>query len=98
MSASEEFSSRLPPTIHPDDRAGDGGAEASESAVAELARQRAITERLLLAALNELDASTEAATASRRANFLAAASRELAMSLDDGGALEAIRRRTLPRE
>ena len=81
-----------------DDRARDGGAEVSASAVAKLERQRAITERLLLAALNELDASTEAATASRRANFLAAASRELAMSLDDGGALEAIRRRTLPRE
>jgi signal transduction histidine kinase len=67
-------------------------------AAAELTCQRAVTERLLLAALHARDASSEAIAASRRATFLASASRELAMSLDDEGAREKIRRRTLPRE
>lgn len=69
-----------------------------ESAVTELTRQRAITERLLLAALNARDVTSEAITVSRRATFLASASRELATSLDGKGAREAIRRRTLMRE
>jgi signal transduction histidine kinase len=69
-----------------------------ESAVTELTRQRAITERLLLAALNARDVTSEAITMSRRATFLASASRELATSLDGKGAREAIRRRTLMRE
>jgi signal transduction histidine kinase len=64
----------------------------------ELMRQRAITERLLLAALDARDVTTEALTAGRRATFLAAASRELAMSLDNEGVRESIRRRTLLRE
>lgn len=69
-----------------------------EPTAAVLARQRAITERLLLAALHARDASSEAVTVGQRATFLAAASRELAMSLDDEGARDAIRRRTLMRE
>ena len=69
-----------------------------ESAVTELTRQRAITERLLLAALNARDVTTEAITVSRRATFLASASRELAASLDGTGARDAVRRRTLMRD
>ena len=76
-----------------DTRAGRDG-----SAAAELTRQRAVTERLLLAALHARDVSSEAIATSHRAMFLASASRELAMSLDDEGACEQIRRRTLPRE
>ena len=76
------------------DRVGEG----DESSSAELTRQRAITERLLLAALRARDASSDAVTAGRRATFLASASRELAMSFDEEGARDAIRRRTLPRE
>ncbi|MGE5732309.1 MAG: hypothetical protein ACM37U_10225, partial [Gemmatimonas sp.] len=76
-----------------DARAGSDG-----SAAAELTRQRAVTERLLLAALHARDVSSEAIATSHRAMFLASASRELAMSLDDEGACEQIRRRTLPRE
>jgi signal transduction histidine kinase len=68
------------------------------SPAGELTRQRAITERLLLAALNARDVTSEAITASRRATFLASASRELAMSLDNAGVREAIRRCTLLRE
>ncbi|HEX7019001.1 MAG TPA: hypothetical protein VF159_03255, partial [Gemmatimonadaceae bacterium] len=51
--------------------------------VAEMARQRALSEKLLLAALRERDVTSEALHAGRRASFLASASRELAMSLDD---------------
>lgn len=71
---------------------------ADQPAAAALTRQRAITERLLLAALHAHDVTAEALTVSRRATFLASASRELAMSLDDAGTLEAIRRRTLMRD
>jgi len=66
--------------------------------VTELSRQRALTERLLLAALRARDESNEAVMASHRATFLASAGRELAMSLDDETAREKIRRRVLPRE
>jgi hypothetical protein len=48
--------------------------------------------------LQARDASSEAVTAGRRATFLASASRELALSFDEEGARDAIRRRTLPRE
>jgi len=75
----------------------DSVGEGDDSLAAELTRQRAIAERLLLAALQARDASSEAVTAGRRATFLASASRELAMSFDEEGAREAIRRRTLPR-
>lgn len=69
-----------------------------ESARTELIRQRALSERFLLAALQARDASGEAISASRRATFLASASRDLALSLNDEGARETIRRRTLMRE
>src|SRR5512132_4131293 len=73
-------------------------AARDESARAELMRQRALSERFLLAALQARDASGEAISASRRATFLASASRDLALSLNDEGACETIRRRTLMRE
>ena len=60
-----------------------GLAEEEAPAASELIRQRAITEQFLLAALRARDASDEAVAASRRATFLAAAGRELAVSLDD---------------
>ena len=76
-----------------------GGLASDEAPAApELIRQRAITEQFLLAALRERDASDEAVAASHRATFLAAASRELAVSLDDETVREKIRRRALPRE
>ncbi|HEX8945616.1 MAG TPA: HAMP domain-containing sensor histidine kinase [Gemmatimonadaceae bacterium] len=74
-----------------------GGGD-NDVAVMGLVRQRAITERLLLAALDARDVSSEALAASRRATFLASASRELAMSLNGLGTREAIRRRSLMRE
>ena len=60
--------------------------------------QRAMTERLLLGALREQDAARYANEASRRATFLASASRELAMSLDEDTTRDIVRRRSLPRE
>ena len=63
-----------------------------------LARQRAITEQLLLAALREHDITSEAVEASRRAIFLAATSRALAMSLDYDATRDAVRRCVLPRD
>jgi len=76
-----------------------GGLEVEPAPAApELIRQRAITEQFLLAALRARDASDEAVTASRRATFLAAASRELAVPLDDETVRERIARRALPRE
>jgi signal transduction histidine kinase len=80
------------------DHVHDRRARGVAFAAAELARQRAITERLLLSALRERDVSSEAITTSQRAYFLASASRELAMSLDDEGARDVIRRRTLLRD
>jgi len=65
---------------------------------AALARQRTIAERLLLSALREQDTARDALNASRRATFLASASRDLALSLDQEGTREMVRRRTLPRE
>ena len=75
-----------------------GLAEEETPAAPELIRQRAITEQFLLSALRARDASDEAVAASHRATFLAAASRELAVSLDDETVRERIRRRALPRE
>ena len=68
------------------------------SSATRFARQRAITERLLLTALHERDAGRDAVEASRRATFLASASRDLAMSLDESATREAVRRRALPRD
>ena len=65
---------------------------------AALARQRAIAERLLLTALREQDTARDALDAGRRAEFLASASRDLAMSLDQDSTREMVRRRALPRE
>jgi signal transduction histidine kinase len=63
-----------------------------------LARQRAIAERLLISALREQDAATAAADAARRSEFLASASKDLSMSLDQDGTRDVVRRRSLPRE
>lgn len=68
------------------------------SSATRFARQRAVTERLLLTALHERDVTREAMEASHRANFLASASRDLAMSLDEPATREAVRRHALPRD
>jgi signal transduction histidine kinase len=75
---------------------GRAGSDAPDAP--ELVRQRAITEQFLLAALRARDASDEAVSASSRATFLAAAGRELAVSLEGETVRETIRRRSLPRE
>jgi signal transduction histidine kinase len=62
-----------------------------------MARQRAIAERLLLAALREQDNAREAVEAGRRATLLASASRELALSLDQDETRDIVRRRGLSR-
>jgi len=61
------------------------------------ARQRAIAERLLLAALREQDNAREAVEAGRRATLLASASRELALSLDQDATRDIVTRRSLTR-
>jgi signal transduction histidine kinase len=94
----EDPSFGMLPVNHADDFARVSPTGDVESAEAELACQRLISEQVLLAALRKREASTEAASANRRATFLATASRELALSLDVDGALETIRRRSLPRE
>jgi signal transduction histidine kinase len=73
-----------------------GGANAPTMTA--LTRQRAVTERLLLAALDAHDVSAEARIACDRAAFLASASRDLSMSLDGAATREVLRRRTLMRE
>ena len=60
-------------------------------------RQRAIAERLLLSALREQDVARDAVGATGRADYLARASRDLAMSLDESDTRDAVRRLTLPR-
>lgn len=65
------------------DSARDRRERPGGSAATRFARQRAIAERLLLTALHEREATREAVEASKRATFLASASRDLAMSLDD---------------
>lgn len=62
------------------------------------ARQRAIAERLLLAALKEQDAARAALEASGRSAFLASASRDLAASLDQDATRTIIQRLALPRD
>ena len=61
------------------------------------ARQRDIAQRLLLSALRDQDAATDAVNAGDRARFLAKASRDLSMSLDETTTRETVRRLTLPR-
>jgi signal transduction histidine kinase len=60
-------------------------------------RQRAVAERLLLGALREQDVARSAVDASGRAQYLAKASRDLSMSLDESATRETVRRLTLPR-
>ena len=61
------------------------------------ARQREIAERLLLSALRDQDTARDAADTSSRAKYLAKASRDLAMSLDEKTTRETVRSLTLPR-
>ena len=63
-----------------------------------IARQRAIAERLLLGALREHDTAQQAVDASRRADFLAAASRDLSRSLDQDSTRALVRQSALPRK
>ena len=60
-------------------------------------RQRAIAERLLLGALREQDVARDAVGASNRAQYLAKASRDLSMSLDEDATRDTVRRLALPR-
>ena len=60
-------------------------------------RQRAVAEQLLLGALREQDAAGDAAHASERSQFLAAASRDLSLSLDELATRDAVRHLSLPR-
>ena len=60
-------------------------------------RQRAVAERLLLGALREQDAAGDAAQASERSQYLATASRDLSLSLDEPATRDTVRRLSLPR-
>jgi signal transduction histidine kinase len=60
-------------------------------------RQRAVAEQLLLGALREQDAAEDAAQASERAEYLASASRDLSLSLDEPATRDTVRRLGLPR-
>ena len=60
-------------------------------------RQRAIVEHLVLGALREQDVAEHAVVTSERAQYLAATSRELSLSLDEATTLDTLRHLTLPR-
>ncbi len=60
-------------------------------------RQRGIAERLLLGALREQDAASEARATSERASYLASLGRDLAVSLDVDATRDVIRHVRLPR-
>ena len=60
-------------------------------------RQRAIAEQLLLGALREQDAAGDAADANARSQYLATASRDLSLSLDEPATRDTVRRLSLPR-
>ncbi|MEP6495329.1 MAG: HAMP domain-containing sensor histidine kinase [bacterium] len=62
-----------------------------------MVRQRAIAERLLLGALREQDAARSAVDATERAQYLARASHDLSMSLDEHATRDTVRRLALPR-
>jgi signal transduction histidine kinase len=62
-----------------------------------LGLQRQVAERLLLSALRDQDAAAVAEESRRGAAFLAAESRRLAESLDEGATLTAMKRMSLPR-
>src|SRR4029453_12411854 len=61
------------------------------------ARQRTITERLLLGALHDQDVARDAEGVSRRAVHLSDFSHKLSLSLDEGETRDTIRHLTLPR-
>lgn len=61
------------------------------------ARQRAVTEQLLLGALRQQDIARDAVAANDRAQYLSKVSRELSMSLDESATRNAVRRLSLPR-
>ena len=60
-------------------------------------RQRAVAEQLLLGALREQDAAGDATHASERSRFLATASLDLSLSLDELATRDTVRRLSLPR-
>jgi signal transduction histidine kinase len=60
-------------------------------------RQRAVAERLLLGALHEQDVASNAVEASDRARYLARASRDLSVSLDENATRETVRHLAIPR-
>jgi len=60
-------------------------------------RQRAIAQELLLGALRAEDTAGDAVHASQRAQFLAKASRDLSLSLDEPMTRETMQRLSLPR-
>ena len=60
-------------------------------------RQRAVAEQLLLGALREQDVASQAVSANDRATYLAKASRELSLSLDENATRDTVRRLALPR-
>ncbi|HEY6830824.1 MAG TPA: GAF domain-containing sensor histidine kinase [Gemmatimonadaceae bacterium] len=60
-------------------------------------RQRAVAQELLLGALRAQDAAGDAAHASKRSRFLADASRDLSLSLDESTTRETMQHLTLPR-
>ncbi|MDQ6831643.1 MAG: ATP-binding protein [Gemmatimonadota bacterium] len=60
-------------------------------------RQRAVAERLLLGALHEQDLARDAVEASHRARFVANASLDLSLSLDETATRDAVRHLALPR-
>ena len=60
-------------------------------------RQRAVAEQLLLGALREQDAAGDAAHSSERSQYLATASRDLSLSLDEAATRDTVRHLSLPR-
>jgi signal transduction histidine kinase len=60
-------------------------------------RQRTIAQELLLSALREQDTARESDRAKNRGQYLAAASRDLSLSLDESTTRDTVRRLTLPR-
>src|SRR4051812_31324991 len=74
-----------------------GQLKDNDSATAALLWQRAVSERLLLSAVRGMESTQVAEESSARAAFLAAATRELTLSLDEATTRSAVRSRALPR-
>lgn len=72
--------------------------DAEDSSSDVIFHQRAIIERLLVAALHEHDVTRRALEEVGRARFLASASRDLTASLDEAATRAAVGRMALPRE